>query len=126
MRARVVTRMLATAVLAATAGAAGCSPGSDPLDTSSSLTFSADPSALLLSPGETQAIVVSSAPIGPVNGTVKWSSSDVRVVTIDSVVQIGQPATARAVSAGTATLRATVSSATTQTTISVAVRVRTS
>ena len=119
------SRMVAT-LLVATLAAAGCSPGTEPLGTSSSLTYTADPSALLLSPGETQAIVVNSTPIGPVLGTVRWSSSDPRVVTIDSLVQIGQPATARAVGAGTATLRATVSSTGNQTTISVAVRVRTS
>jgi hypothetical protein len=113
------------ATLAATLAAGGCSPGTEPLDTSSGLTFMADPAALLLSPGDAQTIVVSSVPIGPVLGTVKWSSSDTRVVTIDSLVQIGEPATARAVAAGTATLRATVSSAAIQTTLTVAVRVQT-
>ena len=119
------SRMVAT-LLVATLAAAGCSPGTEPLNTSSGLTFTADPAALLLSPGETQPIVVSSVPIGPVLGTVKWSSSDPRVVTIDSLVPIGEPATARAVSAGTATLRATISSAANQSTLSVAVRIRTS
>jgi hypothetical protein len=130
MRARSVrpgpaTRLAATTLLAATLAVAGCSPGTELLNTSSGLTFTADPASLLLSPGETKTIVVNSVPIGPVLGTVKWASSDPRVVTIDSLVPIGAPATARAVGAGTASLRATISSAAIQSTLSVAVRVQT-
>ena len=44
MRARGLLTMVA-ATLAATVAASGCSPGTEPLDTSSGLTFTADPAA---------------------------------------------------------------------------------
>lgn len=111
-------------VLATTSLAASCSPGTEPLNTTSGLTFAADPSAFLLAPLEVESVIVNSTPIGPVLGNVAWSSSDPKVVTVDSVVAIGAPATVRAVAAGTASLRAVISSQGNQTTISVPVRVR--
>jgi hypothetical protein len=110
--------------LAAVLAVGGCSPETEPLNTTSGLTFVVDPSALLLSPNAVDAVVVNSVPLGPVLGTVKWATSDARVVTVDSLVAIGDPATVRAVGSGTATLRGTVTSSANQLILTVAVRVR--
>lgn len=111
--------------IAATTSFAACSPGYDPIDTTTGLVFAADPSSLLLALGEQQTVTVNSAPIGPVAGTVTWTSSDPRVATVDSIVAIGAPATVRAVAPGTVTLRATVASTGNQVLLTVPVRVRT-
>ena len=120
------TRRAAVAAAAALAlGVAGCSPGTDPIGSATGATFAADPSSLLLGIGEQQSVTVYALPAGP-TGTVTWTSSDTKVVTVDGTpVALGAGVTVQAVGAGTASLRGVVTTPGLQTTISVAVRVRT-
>ena len=120
-----MTRLRAMALVLAAATAAGaCSPKTDLVESTSNLTFFADPSSLFLVQGTQETVTVNSLPTGPAPGTVDWTSSDERVATVDRSVTIGDPVTVRAVAPGTATLRATVRSTGYQTTLTVAVRVR--
>lgn len=126
MRHHDARRARATAALAAAAFlVAACSPATEPLNTTTGLTFVADPASLFLAQNEQATVVINSFPIQGVLGTVTWTSSDPKVVTVDSSVAIGVPTTVRAVGAGTATLRATVSSTGNVVTVTVPVRVRT-
>ena len=117
-------RRLFLATLFSAGAVAACSPPTEPLTTSAGLAFTPDPASFFLSVGESQTVTINAFPIGGVAGTVKWSSSDPSVVTVDSLVPLGGPATVRAVSIGSAALRATVSANAVQSTVNVPVRVR--
>jgi uncharacterized protein YjdB len=118
------TRAFALVALASAATLAACSPPTQPLNTATGLSFVADPASFFLAAGEAQTVTVSSFPIGGASGTVKWSTTDPAVVTVDSIVEVGAPATVRAVSPGSASLRAVIGSNGTQVSLNVAVRVR--
>lgn len=118
-RARAIVALLGAATLAA------CSPGTDLPISTPDITFVADPTAVLIKAGQTTTVVVNSVPTTGTNGTVKWTTSDAKVVTVDDKVDLGAPATIRAVAPGTASLSGIVSITGLQSTVSVQVRVTT-
>ena len=82
-----------------------CSSSVDPITPGGGLRLSVDPTSLVLAAGDSSTITVNST----AEGTVRWGSTNASVVTVDSVVGLGDPARVRAKAAGTAQLNATIS-----------------
>ena len=119
-----MTRQAWAAVAVLLASAAGACGSIDEPAASTEQNFSINQTSLLLVNGDSAVLVISPVPVEPaVNGTVRWASSRPDVVSIDSLVLIGEPARVRARTAGTATLTATVRSPTRTITASVPVRI---
>jgi hypothetical protein len=92
-------RCAVIAVLAlAAAGAGACKSVSEPVSTGPTVTLNS--TSLFLSAGDSAPLIVGS----PVEGTVRWKSSNPAIVTVDSLVFVGDPAWVRARSTGSTVL----------------------
>ena len=105
-------------VAALTCVAAACGTTTEPVDTTGP-TFSVNPTSFNLVTGDSTVITVLSTR----EGVVRWKTSNATVVTVDTLVQVGDPARVHARGAGSAALSGTVSIAGQTYTVAVPVRV---
>ena len=99
--------------------ASACSGSGDPVTTDGGFRLSINPTSFALVAGDSSTVTVNST----IEGTVRWATSNASVVTVDSVVALGDPARVRAKGTGTAQLNATISVQGQTLTTSVPVRV---
>jgi hypothetical protein len=115
---RPVRRLATGAVVCAVAVVAACSSSANDV-AGTGPNASVIPSSITLDSGDSTTVTI----VSNGTGTVRWTSSNPAVVTVDSLVLIGDPAKVRARSRGSAQLNgaATINGVTYQTTVPVRV-----